>query len=245
MATVLLVHGAFHGPWCWDDLARRLTDQGHRVRTVQLRGHDQRAGRIWYRIRDYVEDVRRAVVELDEPVVLVGHSFGGLVVQKYLERGEAAGAVLMASVPTRGTFLPVCRLGLHHPLLLLKINLLLTLRPLISNPEIVREYFFSPDTSRQTVDQCLARLQDESYPAFLGTIFVLPKPRRITVPVLVLGAELDRFFTVAEVRRTAAAYRTDAQILPATGHNLMLEATWPDVADRINHWLHAGGQGGR
>ena len=34
MAGILLVHGAWHGPWCWERFARRLTDAGHDVRTV-------------------------------------------------------------------------------------------------------------------------------------------------------------------------------------------------------------------
>jgi pimeloyl-ACP methyl ester carboxylesterase len=59
MTAVVLVHGAWHGSWCWTDFAQHLADRGHRVRAVQLRGHNQAPGRIWYRIGDYVEDVRQ------------------------------------------------------------------------------------------------------------------------------------------------------------------------------------------
>jgi hypothetical protein len=52
-----------------------------------------------------------------------------------------------------------------------------------------------------------------------------------------MGAEHDGFFTLAEMRRTAAAYRTEAEILPAMGHDLMLDQGWPQVADRINTWI--------
>ena len=89
MAGILLVHGAWHGPWCWDGFAQRLAGAGHDVRTVRLRGHDGSPGRLWYRVSDYVRDVSEAVNRFPEPPVVVGHSLGGLVVAKYLERGRA------------------------------------------------------------------------------------------------------------------------------------------------------------
>jgi len=49
--------------------------------------------------------------------------------------------------------------------------------------------FFTPQTPRELVDSCDTHLQDESYLAFLGTAAVLARPRRVRVPVLVLGAE--------------------------------------------------------
>jgi hypothetical protein len=36
MAGILLVHGGWHGPWCWDAMAERLTGHGHQVGTVRL-----------------------------------------------------------------------------------------------------------------------------------------------------------------------------------------------------------------
>jgi pimeloyl-ACP methyl ester carboxylesterase len=237
MTAVVLVHGAWHGPWCWDDMAGRLADHGYHVTAVQLRGHNHAPGRIWHRIRDYVDDVRQAATEFSEPTVLVGHSMGGLVVQRYLERFPASAAVLMASVPSGGTFRAVCRAGARHPVLLLRTNLLMSLRPLIGTAALAREWFFTPDTPQTTVDSCLARLQDESYPAFLGTVFRPPRPHRVRTPVLVLGAERDGFFTVDEIHRTARAYRTEAEIFPRMGHDMMLDDGWPLVADRIDAWI--------
>ena len=204
---------------------------------VQLRGHNQAPGRIWHRIHDYVEDVRQATAQFPDPPVLVGHSMGGLVVQRYLERYPASAAVLMASTPAEGTIRAVCRIGAYHPVLLLKASLLLSLRPLVGNAALARERFFTPDTPQAVVDSCLARLQDESYPAFLETIVRPPRPRLVRAPVLVLGAERDGFFTADDIRRTAHAYRTEAEIFPRIGHNMMLDDGWPLVADRIDGWI--------
>ena len=236
MTGILLVHGAWHGPWCWDGVAERLRRRGHRVEAVRLRGHDWPPGRIWHRVHHYVEDVEVAAARFAEPPVLVGHSLGGLVVQRYLERGPAQGAVLLAPIPPGGTVAAIGRIAVRHPLILAKATLLLSLRPFIGSSALVREWFFTPDTPGEVVDHCMVRLQDESYPAFLDTLVVLPRPRRVHVPVLVLGAERDPFFTVGEVRKSARAYRTEAEIVPGMGHDLMLDQGWQNVADRIDSW---------
>jgi pimeloyl-ACP methyl ester carboxylesterase len=188
MAGALLVHGAWHGPWCWDGFAERLAGHGHQVQAVRLRGHDQPPGRSWHRVHHYVTDVRQAAARFAQPSVLVGHSLGGLVVQRYLEHGPAPGAVLMASVPPGGMLLPVARLAVRHPMAMLQANLSLRLRPLVATPALARELFFSPDTPQELVDDTFARLQDESWPAFVDTVVVWPRPRRVRVPVLVIGA---------------------------------------------------------
>jgi pimeloyl-ACP methyl ester carboxylesterase len=66
---------------------------------------------------------------------------------------------------------------------------------------------------------------------------VRPHPRRVRVPVLVLGAEHDGFFTVGEVHGTARAYRTRAEIVPGIGHDMMLDQGWQRVADRVDAWV--------
>lgn len=101
----------------------------------------------------------------------------------------------------------------------------------------MRELFFTPDTPRSIVDRCVPRLQDESYLAFLNMLFMLPRPNHIWAPVLVFGAERDAIFTTDEVRRTALAYRTDAEIFTGMGHDMMLEEGWSLVADRIDAWV--------
>jgi len=163
---------------------------------------------------------------------------GGLVVQKYLERNAAPAAVLMASIPPGGTMGLTARLIARHPLAFAKANLLLSLRPFVGTAALVRELFFTADTPQETVDACLARLQDESYPAYLDTMLLaLPRPRRVAAPVLVLGAGEDGVFTIDEVRRTARAYRSEAEIFPRMGHDMMLDVGWQQVADRIDAWV--------
>jgi alpha-beta hydrolase superfamily lysophospholipase len=69
------------------------------------------------------------------------------------------------------------------------------------------------------------------------TMWMLPRPKRVTTPLLVLGAEHDRCILQREVRAAARAYRTDAEIFPDMGHDMTLEPEWAAVAERIHTWL--------
>jgi pimeloyl-ACP methyl ester carboxylesterase len=75
MTTFGLVHGGFHGAWCWDRLVPELEARGHRVVAMDLPVDDARAT-----LADYVTVVVDALTDVDEPVILVGHSMGGLVI---------------------------------------------------------------------------------------------------------------------------------------------------------------------
>jgi pimeloyl-ACP methyl ester carboxylesterase len=85
--TVVLVHGAWHGPWCWDDLRPRLERMGWRTTTPQLAsasrtGTEPRPG-----LYDDAQVLARHIDAIDGPVVLIGHSYGGAPVTEFAGRG--------------------------------------------------------------------------------------------------------------------------------------------------------------
>jgi alpha-beta hydrolase superfamily lysophospholipase len=78
----------------------------------------------------------------------------------------------------------------------------------------------------------------ESYLAFLDMLVLdLPRPHRVTTPLLVLGASRDALFQTNEVEATARAYQTQAIVFADMAHDMMLDARWRTVADRILAWL--------
>ena len=243
---LLFVHGAWHGAWCWQEhFLPYFAERGYAVTALSLRGHGRSAGRNglrWTRLSDYVADVEQVVSQLAAPPVIIAHSMGGLVVQKYLESHPARAAVLLASVPPRGALGATLRYARRHPLQFLKGNLTLSLYPLIETPELTREAFFSSTMPAPLVQSYFSRMQDESYFAFLNMLlFNLPRPERVKVPLLVMGAENDILFPSDEVNATARAYQTQAVIFPNMAHDMMLEPGWQAVANRIIEWLDEQG----
>jgi pimeloyl-ACP methyl ester carboxylesterase len=241
---LLFVHGAWHGAWCWEKhFLPYFADHGYEVHAPSLRAHggNEREGIRWKRIEDYVDDVAEAVARLSSPPVLIGHSMGGLVVQRHLERAPSPAAILLASVPIAGIAGVTARLARRHPLLFLEANTTWSLYPFVRTPELAREAFLSLETPIEEATSIWSHLQEESYLAFLDMLlFVHARPklaRARCAKVLVLGAADDTIFTVAEQRRTAAAYGVEAEIFPDMAHDMMLEREWRAVADRILGWL--------
>ena len=89
MANFVLVHGAWHGAWCWKRVLPGLWAAGHRAWAVTLTGVGERAHLLSpsVTLETHIADVA-AVIEAEEldRVVLVGHSYGGIVVTGVADR---------------------------------------------------------------------------------------------------------------------------------------------------------------
>ncbi|MCW2628969.1 alpha/beta hydrolase [Mycobacterium sp.] len=243
---LLFVHGATLAAWCWDEhFLDFFADNGYRVIALNLRGHgDSPLSKPLNKctIADYVDDVRSVAATLPAKTVVIGHSMGGFVVQKYLETGIAPAAVLVSSAQPRSFFLTALRLSRKHPWLTVKVATTHKYLSLYPTSAHVREVMYCAHTPEPIVDQCFTRLQEESFRALSVDIcgLNLVRPRRITTPMLVLeGADVGWGHRPA--RETARAYHTEVEFFPNMGHNMMLEPGWQAVAERIDSWL--GGQG--
>lgn len=243
---LLFVHGAWHAAWCWDEnFLGFFADKGYRALAVSFRGHGGSYRPKSLRactVNDYVEDVRSVADSLPTKPVMIGHSMGGLIVQKYLESHDAPAGVLMTSIPPQGNFGNALRWIRRHPWHFTKMSITGKALPYISTPQLAREKFFSANTPDTLVMDCVARLQEDSTRIGIDCLVLsLPRPKRVTTPLLVLGAENDGAHTAEEIRATASAYRTEAEFFPDMGHNMMLEPGWPAVAERIHTWLGTHG----
>jgi pimeloyl-ACP methyl ester carboxylesterase len=81
MTHFVLVHGAFHGGWCWEAVTTLLTEAGHTVVAPDLPGAgDDDTPLEEVTLASATELVVQTLRSLDEPAVLVGHSMGGVVI---------------------------------------------------------------------------------------------------------------------------------------------------------------------
>ncbi len=103
MSTYVLVHGGFGGGWVWDGVAERLAAAGHQLLVVDRlpsAGTDPAA------LGDMLADadhVRRLIDRADEPVVVVGHSYSGMVVAELADHPRVRHSVYLCALrPQRG-----------------------------------------------------------------------------------------------------------------------------------------------
>jgi pimeloyl-ACP methyl ester carboxylesterase len=242
---ILFLHGAWHGAWCWEDyFLPYFAQQGYAAHAMSLRAHGMSEGRQklrWSSTDDYVTDLLQVVRSLPQPPIIVGHSLGAFVVQKYLEHYETPAAVLIAPAPARGGWAYTRRVIRERPGQYFRSGLKLSPYEMINTVERAHETFFSSSMPRSEVEKHFARLQEDSFRAYLDFwFFSLPDPRHIRerdIPMLIIGGANDRVFPQAEIEALGQAYNAPVTMLPDTAHDIMLEANWREAADRIIAWL--------
>ncbi|MCF8063495.1 MAG: alpha/beta fold hydrolase [Deltaproteobacteria bacterium] len=77
----VLIHGAWHGGWCWDKVVRELEDRGHTAEAPTLPGMNPGDDRSRVTFDDYREAIAETLRSRPEPAVLVGHSSAGFLLQ--------------------------------------------------------------------------------------------------------------------------------------------------------------------
>lgn len=86
MTTFVLVHGAWHGAWCWNRLVPELEALGHRCVTFDLPGHgEDTTRRRTVTLESYGAAIVKVLESIDEKSVLVGHSMGGMAISTAAE----------------------------------------------------------------------------------------------------------------------------------------------------------------
>src|SRR5437870_2841181 len=95
-ACVVLVHGAWHGAWCFDRVLPRLRDAGVDAVAIDLPGHGEDTSPLSDLHGDAAR-VRSVLDGIDDPVVLVGHSYGGAVITEAGDHARVAHLVYLCA----------------------------------------------------------------------------------------------------------------------------------------------------
>lgn len=241
---ILFLHGAFCGAWVWQEhflpwFAARQRD----CWAISLRGHGNSAGAIRNAcIEDYVEDLDAAMESFTAPPVIVAHSMGGYVAMRWLERpsAQAAGLVLMGSVPHTGLLGPAASMAAFDTELMAEVTALVGNPTEASGPETLQRAMFSDHIDRRKLARYIRLARQESLAA---TVEMQLAPAidaailRAKLPIMVTGAAEDRLIPKAFVRSTGRALGVSAQILPEMGHAMMLDHYWERAARMIDGWL--------
>ena len=76
MKSILLVHGAWHGAWCWNLVEKELKNKGVDARSLNLP---------FTGVNDDIASVSNVLEDIDNQVILLGHSYGGIVISSAAE----------------------------------------------------------------------------------------------------------------------------------------------------------------
>ncbi|RED37388.1 alpha/beta fold hydrolase [Paenibacillus sp. VMFN-D1] len=86
MSTFVLVHGSWHGAWCWENIIPKLEEEGHRVIAFDLPGHGQdQTPFSEINLKSYTDRLIAVLEKETEKVILVGHSMAGMVISQVAE----------------------------------------------------------------------------------------------------------------------------------------------------------------
>lgn len=239
--SLLFVHGAWHSAWCWDEFyLPYFAQQGYASYALDLRGHGKSPNSKSLRftsIGDYVEDVATAVDQIGGDVVVIGHSMGGMIVQKYLKtKHKAKAGVLMATVPWYGELKGIWLFLTTMPFKLLKMLFTMSTFPLVEDQAKAAYLFLDADASAQDKQKYMSQLQNEAYWAFLQ--LVAQSFGKISVPILVISGEDDKIISPKSQHTTAEHYGGTCHIVKDTPHDLMLSKSWKKSAKLIETWLN-------
>jgi pimeloyl-ACP methyl ester carboxylesterase len=255
--TVLFIHGGWVTPACWDPFVSYFEARGYRCLAPAWPGKDRPVEAIradpsplaGLGIEDIVGHYERIIHTLDEPPVLVGHSFGGLFVQLLLDRGLGMAGVAIDPAPPKGVFPfePTTLLSLGR-ILLIPFGWRKVVRWSFREFRYAFVHTMGPDDARAIWDAQI--VPDSGRPFFqVGySIFDHTSPARVDftkpdrAPLLLIAGEADRAIPAVLVRRTFRAYqaspaRTDFRAFPGRTHWLIAQDGWEEVAQACIDWI--------
>lgn len=240
---LLFVHGGYATAGCWDAyFLPWFSQRGFECHALDLSGHGCSDGRERlhsYGLDDYAEDLAQVAQRLAAPAILIGHSMGSAVVERFLERNQARAAVLMAPVPPSGILGATMKIALTEPAFFDRQGRAIHGEYTPEALQTIRDVYYSPETGTDDLIRFSRYFQSESRRAILDLTLLAMRIglRRAALPVLVVGGEADAVFPPTALPFTAARWRGEVAVIPRAGHTLMLDAHWQAAAERIASWI--------
>jgi len=235
---LFFVHGWWGGSWVWNPMLAAFRSLGYECHAIDLRGAKEEIaaddlGRLT--VTDHVEEILAAIDSLKHPV-LIGHSFGGLLIQKVLEKRSAAAAVLLGPAAPRG-IVALRSWGLVRNAIQLAPRMLLR-KPFLPSREAMIELNLNcvePALHEEILSSMVpASGRQGLQTALLG---VPVDEKRIDTPMLVISGQHDRLTPPAIGKAIAAKYGADFRLYSEHGHFFMREPQADRIVEDIADWI--------
>lgn len=254
--TVLLVHGMFVTPSCWEHWVPYLEAKGYRTLAPAWPAHDRTpaaaraahpdAALAAVGLDAVVDHYRKIIAELDEKPILIGHSMGGLVVQILLAEGLGSAGVAIDAAPPKGVF------SLHPAFF--KSNGRILVGSLDKPLDMDEKRFAYVFTNTLSPAQQHAAWQEHAQPESRRVPRDSTKKpgkidfKRPRAPLLLLAGENDHAVPPVIGRKTfrrqaRSTSITEYREIDGVDHWLIASDKWQGVADFTLAWLERQGAG--
>ncbi|KAM0055225.1 putative chloride peroxidase [Helianthus debilis subsp. tardiflorus] len=250
---LVFVHGSFHAAWCWSEhWLPFFSENGFDSYALSLLAQgesDDPDGSVAGSLQTHAADISDFIKnQTTLSPVLIGHSFGGLVVQYYLANlekdssGNLAGAVLICSVPPTGNSGLVWRYLFTKPVAAYKVTMSLAAKAFRTSLPLCKETFFSQEMD----DNLVLRYQELMTESSRLPLFDLRKLNAslpvASVPnpstrVLVMGAADDFIVDAKGLEETGSFYGVQPVCVEGVAHDMMLDSSWEKGAQVILSWI--------
>ncbi len=253
--NVVLIHGLWMTPLSWERWANHYTERGYSVYAPSWPGMERdvralrRAPESYADIgfKQIVDHYEKLVIDLEHAPILIGHSFGGLVVQALLDRGLGCCGVAIASAPIKGIWtLPYSTMRVVTPqLLTMHSHRCAALTPAqfhyaFMNTSSREESFLT--YQRYAVpgpDRVLLQTELANFNPFAETAVNTRRNNR--APLLLIAGSEDHLIPPRIVKANLRAYRhstavTEYKEFPGRTHFIIGQSGWEEVANFSLRW---------
>ncbi|XP_011097184.1 uncharacterized protein LOC105176160 [Sesamum indicum] len=257
---LVFVHGSFHAAWCWaEHWLPFFSRHGFDCYALSLLGQgesDSTDGAVAGSLQTHAAHVADFIQkEIQLPPVLLGHSFGGLIVQYYLanvgngklqekelSHPYLAGGVLVCSVPPSGNSGLVWRYLFSKPIAAFKVTRSLAAKAFQTSLPLCRETFFSESMEDRLVLRYQKLMTESSrMPLFdlrkLSASLPVPPMKDSSIKILVVGANDDFIVDAKGLSETGSFYGVSPVCIEGVAHDIMLDCSWEKGAEVILSWL--------
>lgn len=250
--TIVLIHGLFVNNTSWNEWKTYFEAKGYKVHAPSLPGHEGNPAELRKNIhpnltntgfKDAVDHLSAYIDQLSEKPIIIGHSLGGLVVQKLIEAGKAVAGVSIDGAPPKNVMPPLSTLSIIWPVVnFFKSN---SNAYLGTRDWYHRAFFnnYSKTESDQLYEQWAVpesrKLAKESA---LGS-FARVDLKKQHPPLLFIGGEKDTIFSAAFTQKIVKEYkdnsnsRADYKMFEGRSHFICGEKKWEEVAAYVHQWI--------
>jgi pimeloyl-ACP methyl ester carboxylesterase len=260
--TIVFIHGAWVTPLCWEQFIPFFEAKGYRCVAPAWPGKDRPIDAIradpsplaGLGVGEIVDHYTEVIRGLDQPPILIGHSYGGLFTQILLDRGLGAAGVAIDSAPPRGiwAFEPTAVRSLLTVLLQwpwrkvvrwkysnFRYAFVNTLSE--ADAHAAFERHVTPETGRLFFQSAMATLNP-------GSPTKVNFSNGTRAPLLLIAGAKDRIVPAVINRRNLKAYakssaRTDFREFPDRTHWIIAQPGWEKIAQYAATWLDERGLG--